>query len=151
MFSFGLLHPKPFFLLQARYETKKFQSLFLVFNVFVGITGEENPHFIEKITSGSRQSLTFFFTCDKHYSIWSNYDLWCGHNEVLKISYFRRIIQDLIAIRESTEAYPPIWLELSRKSNDLFLKSQGVKSGIKSYQQLPMLAAAWRQRMNAKK
>ncbi len=63
----------------------------------------------------------------------------------------RGIVQDLISIRESTEAYPPIWLELSRKSNDLFLKSQGVKAGIKSYQQLPMLASAWRQRMNAEK
>jgi hypothetical protein len=58
----------------------------------------------------------------------------------------RGIIQDLISIRESAEAYPPIWLALSRKSNDLFLKSQGVKAGIKSYQQLPMLAFAWRQR-----
>lgn len=63
----------------------------------------------------------------------------------------RGIIQDLISIRESAEAHPPIWLALSRKSNDLFLKSQGVKAGIKSYQQLPMLAAAWRQRMNQKK
>jgi hypothetical protein len=62
----------------------------------------------------------------------------------------RGIIQDLISIRESAEAYPPIWLALSRKSNDLFLKSQGVKAGIKSYQQLPMLASAWRQRMNRK-
>mgnify|MGYP000219966904 CR=1 FL=1 len=62
----------------------------------------------------------------------------------------RGIIQDLISIRESAEAYPPIWLALSRKSNDLFLKSQGVKAGIKSYQQLPMLASAWRQRMNLK-
>lgn len=62
----------------------------------------------------------------------------------------RGIIQDLISIRESAEAYPPIWLALSRKSNDLFLKSQGVKAGIKSYQQLPMLAAAWRLRMNLK-
>jgi hypothetical protein len=58
----------------------------------------------------------------------------------------RGIIQDLISIRESAEVYPPIWLALSRKSNDLFLKSQGVKAGIKSYQQLPMLASAWRQR-----
>ncbi len=63
----------------------------------------------------------------------------------------RGIIQDLIAIRDSSEAYPPFWLELSRKSNDLFLKSQGVKAGIKSYQQLPMLAAAWRQRMGEAK
>lgn len=62
----------------------------------------------------------------------------------------RGIIQDLISIRESAEAYPPIWLALSRKSNDLFLKSQGVKAGIKSYQQLPMLASAWRLRMNLK-
>jgi hypothetical protein len=62
----------------------------------------------------------------------------------------RGIIQDLISIRDSAEAYPPIWLALSRKSNDLFLKSQGVKAGIKSYQQLPMLAAAWRQRTNLK-
>jgi hypothetical protein len=61
----------------------------------------------------------------------------------------RGIIQDLISIRESAEAYPPIWLALSRKSNDLFLKSQGVKAGIKSYQQLPILAAAWRQRMQS--
>ena len=61
----------------------------------------------------------------------------------------RGIIQDLISIRESAEVYPPIWLALSRKSNDLFLKSQGVKAGIKSYQQLPMLAAAWRQRMQS--
>lgn len=63
----------------------------------------------------------------------------------------RGIIQDLIGIRELTEAYPPYWLELSRKSNDLFLKSQGVKAGIKSYQQLPMLASAWRKRMNSEK
>jgi hypothetical protein len=59
----------------------------------------------------------------------------------------RGIIQDLIAIREASKAYPPIWLELSRKTNDLFLKSQGVKAGVKSYQQLPMLVSAWRQRM----
>lgn len=63
----------------------------------------------------------------------------------------RGIIRDLISIRESAEAYPPLWLEMSRKSNDLFLKSQGVKAGIKSYQQLPMLAAAWRKRMDREK
>lgn len=58
----------------------------------------------------------------------------------------RGIIQDLIAIREASKAYPPIWLELSRKTNDLFLKSQGVKAGVNSYHQLPILASAWRKR-----
>ncbi len=59
----------------------------------------------------------------------------------------RGIIQDLISIREAGEAYPPIWLALSRASNDLFLKSQGVKAGIQSYQQLPMLAFAWHKKI----
>jgi hypothetical protein len=55
---------------------------------------------------------------------------------------------DLNAIREASRVHRPFSLELSRKSNDLFLKSQGVKAGVNSYQQLPMLAYAWRQRMN---
>ncbi|MEN2281839.1 DUF3810 domain-containing protein [Algoriphagus sp. SE2] len=55
--------------------------------------------------------------------------------------------KDIISIREASEAIQPISYELSRKTNDVFLKSQGVKAGIKSYQQLPMLAYAWRRRM----
>jgi hypothetical protein len=55
---------------------------------------------------------------------------------------------DLISLQEVATAIKPFSLELSRKSNDIFLKSQGVKAGINSYQQLPMLAYAWRKRMN---
>jgi hypothetical protein len=55
---------------------------------------------------------------------------------------------DLISIQKAGDAIKPFSIELSRKSNDIFLKSQGVKAGINSYQQLPMLAFAWRQRMN---
>ena len=55
---------------------------------------------------------------------------------------------DLNSLREASEAIKPFSLELSRKSNDIFLKSQGVKAGVNSYQQLPMLAFAWRKRMN---
>ncbi len=55
---------------------------------------------------------------------------------------------DILSIQELNTKYPPISLELSRKANDVFLKSQGVTAGIKSYQQLPMLALAWRKRMN---
>jgi hypothetical protein len=58
------------------------------------------------------------------------------------------IRRDLNSIREVSDAIKPFSLELSRKSNDIFLKSQGVKAGVNSYQQLPMLAYAWRQRMN---
>jgi len=56
---------------------------------------------------------------------------------------------DLISIQKASDAIKPFSIELSRKSNDIFLKSQGVKAGINSYQQLPMLAFAWRQRMNS--
>lgn len=58
------------------------------------------------------------------------------------------IRNDLNSIREVSDAIKPFSLELSRKSNDIFLKSQGVKAGVNSYQQLPMLAFAWRKRMN---
>lgn len=59
------------------------------------------------------------------------------------------VINDLKSLQKATESVKPISLELSRKSNDIFLKSQGVKAGVNSYQQLPMLAFAWRARMKA--
>lgn len=58
------------------------------------------------------------------------------------------IRNDLNSIREISEAIQPFSLEFSRRSNDIFLKSQGVKAGVNSYQQLPMLAFSWRKRMN---
>ncbi|WP_144605398.1 DUF3810 domain-containing protein [Algoriphagus algorifonticola] len=54
---------------------------------------------------------------------------------------------DIRSIQAENAKYQPISLEISRKTNDIFLKSQGVKAGINSYQQLPMLAFAWRERM----
>lgn len=57
------------------------------------------------------------------------------------------IKNDLISIQKAEQQIQPYSLELSRKTNDIFLKSQGVKAGIKSYQQLPKLAYAWRERM----
>lgn len=58
------------------------------------------------------------------------------------------IRNDLLSIQKAQQAIKPFNLELSRKSNDLFLKTQGVKAGVNSYQQLPMLAFAWRNRLN---
>lgn len=57
------------------------------------------------------------------------------------------IRNDLVSIQKVEQEIKPFSLELSRKTNDIFLKSQGVKAGIKSYQQLPKLAFAWRERM----
>ncbi|KEO73289.1 DUF3810 domain-containing protein [Anditalea andensis] len=57
------------------------------------------------------------------------------------------IKNDLSAILKNKEEIKPISSELSKRSNDLFLKTQGVKAGVQSYQQLPMLANAWRNRL----
>lgn len=57
---------------------------------------------------------------------------------------------DLISLQKASEEIKAYSLELSRKTNDVFLKTQGVKAGINSYQQLPKLAFAWRERMKWK-
>lgn len=54
------------------------------------------------------------------------------------------IKRDIREIQASNNAIKPYSIELSRKSNDLYLKSQGVKEGVKSYAQLPMLVHAWK-------
>ncbi|WP_373495287.1 DUF3810 domain-containing protein [Aquiflexum sp.] len=58
------------------------------------------------------------------------------------------IRNDLISIQIAQQKIKPFNLDISRKSNDLFLKTQGVKAGVNSYQQLPMLAFAWRNSLN---
>jgi len=57
------------------------------------------------------------------------------------------IRNDMMSIKRNSDAIEAFSLELSRKTNDVFLKTQGVKAGINSYQQLPKLAFAWRERM----
>ncbi|MFO7825167.1 MAG: DUF3810 domain-containing protein [Cyclobacterium sp.] len=54
------------------------------------------------------------------------------------------IRSDIVEIQKSNLEIRPYFLELSRKSNDLYLKSQGVKAGVMSYAHLPMLAYAWK-------
>lgn len=54
------------------------------------------------------------------------------------------IKNDIISILLQARKTPPVFGNLSRKSNDLYLKTQGVKAGVRSYAQLPALAYAWR-------
>jgi hypothetical protein len=54
------------------------------------------------------------------------------------------IRNDLTSIRENMLAIRPLFIELTKRSNDLYLKTQGVKSGVKSYAELPMLVYAWK-------
>lgn len=54
------------------------------------------------------------------------------------------IRNDIIAILLKGQEVTPLSPALTRFSNDLFLKTQGVNAGVKSYAQLPMLVHAWR-------
>lgn len=54
---------------------------------------------------------------------------------------------DLASIRRNVLSITPMFAEVSRRSNDLYLKTQGVKAGVKSYSQLPMLVYAWRREL----
>lgn len=54
------------------------------------------------------------------------------------------IKNDIAAILLKAREITPFSRTLSRRSNDLFLKTQGVSAGVKSYAQLPALAHAWR-------
>lgn len=60
------------------------------------------------------------------------------------------IRNDLVSILQNAQEIKPISQELSRRSNDLFLKSQGVEAGVKSYAQLPMLAFTWKKQQGKK-
>lgn len=59
------------------------------------------------------------------------------------------IKNDIASILLKSSEIKPLFRELSRKSNDLFLKTQGVKAGVASYAQLPMLAHTWRNQPNS--
>src|SRR5690606_4389917 len=57
------------------------------------------------------------------------------------------IRNDIRAIIEHSARIHPVFGKLSRTSNDLFLKSQGIGEGVRSYAQLPTLVYAWRNQM----
>lgn len=57
------------------------------------------------------------------------------------------IKNDMGSILKNMRKIKPISLELTKMSNDLFLKTQGVEAGIGSYAQLTMLTYAWRNRI----
>lgn len=56
------------------------------------------------------------------------------------------IKNDLESIHRHSRRIRPISDRLSRLSNDVFLKTQGVGKGIQSYAELPMLVYAWESR-----
>lgn len=59
----------------------------------------------------------------------------------------RCIMADRKAIFHNWKHYLSWLADLGRRVNDIYLKSQGIKEGVKSYNRLVILAAAWRAKM----
>ncbi|MGM0946420.1 MAG: DUF3810 domain-containing protein [Bacteroidota bacterium] len=116
-----------------------------------GVTDEGEANFIAWVISTNSQDPLLRYSGHLRLLMYQIRDFYRmdpkGYKDWLK-SLDRGIRNDIQSIQALSEQYKPFSIELSRKTNDVFLKSQGVKAGINSYQQLPMLAFAWRERMN---
>lgn len=114
-----------------------------------GVTNEGEANFVSWVICEESREPMLQYSAQLRLLIYLLRDYFRMAPEEYKIwlsSLDRGIFNDIIAIREQGNKYPPISIEFSRKSNDIFLKSQGVKAGIKSYSQLPMLVHAWREK-----
>ncbi|WP_296699340.1 DUF3810 domain-containing protein [Algoriphagus sp.] len=115
-----------------------------------GVTNEGEANFIAWVICGNSEDPLLRYSAQLRLLMYQIRDYYKMDPEDYKV-FIREldlgVKKDIISIRDASEAIQPISYELSRKTNDVFLKSQGVKAGIKSYQQLPMLAYAWRKRM----
>lgn len=64
--------------------------------------------------------------------------------KVLRSKIPMGIQKDLDAVNLALNAYPEAFSGLAHVSNNVYLKSQGVKEGVESYEKVLLLARAWR-------
>ena len=115
-----------------------------------GVTNEGEANFIAWVICGNSEDPLLKYSAQLRLLMYQIRDYFRMDPEDYKIflkNLDRGVRNDMISIRDASEAIQPFSYEISRKSNDIFLKSQGVKAGVNSYQQLPMLAHAWRIKM----
>lgn len=117
-----------------------------------GVTDEGEANFIAWVIGSNSDDALLQYSAQLKLLRYQMNDLYRMSKELY--THFYRTIpvgirNDLVSISKNSALYKPFNLELSRKSNDIFLKTQGVKAGVMSYQQLPMLAYAWRKRLKS--
>lgn len=115
-----------------------------------GVTDEGEANFIAWVICSNSEEALLQYSGQLRLLRYQMRDLYRMSKEVY-IDFYKSlpagIRNDLVSIQKSNELIKPFNLEISRKSNDLFLKTQGVKAGVNSYLELPMLAFAWRNRL----
>ncbi|MDN3205008.1 DUF3810 domain-containing protein [Algoriphagus sediminis] len=115
----------------------------------LGVTDEGEANFVAWVIGSESQNPHLNYTSQLRLLLYLMRDFSRmdpeGYAEWVK-TLNRGIVNDILSIRKNADRYPPISLEFSRAANNVFLKTQGVKEGVKSYQQMPMLVHAWRKR-----
>lgn len=115
-----------------------------------GVTDEGEANFIAWVICSNSESYFLQYTGQLRLLRYQLNDLFRLNQEVYKefvASLPAGVKNDLSSIRRNVLSVQPLFSELSRKSNDMYLKTQGVKAGVQSYAQLPMLVFAWRNQL----
>lgn len=114
-----------------------------------GITHEGEANFVAWVVGDNSDSPLFRYSAQLKLFRYQLRDLFTSdRNAYQKIlaDLDPGIRNDLESIHRHSRRIRPISDTLSRLSNDVFLKTQGVGKGIQSYAELPMLVYAWKSR-----
>lgn len=115
-----------------------------------GVTDEGEANFIAWVICSNSESYLLQYTGQLRLLRYQLNDLFRINPEAYKTfvaSLPAGVKNDLSSIRRNVLSVQPLFSELSRRSNDMYLKTQGVKAGVQSYAQLPMLVYAWRNQL----
>lgn len=115
-----------------------------------GITDEGEANFIAWVICSNSESYLLQYTGQLRLLRYQLNDLFKINPEVYKgfvDALPDGVKNDLLSIRRNALSIQPLFSEVSRRSNDIYLKTQGVKAGVQSYAQLPMLVVAWRNQL----
>jgi hypothetical protein len=115
-----------------------------------GVTDEGEANFIAWVICSNSESYLLQYTGQLRLLRYQLNDLYRINQDSYKnfvAALPHGVKNDLSSIRRNSLSIQPLFSEVSRRSNDLYLKTQGVKAGVQSYAQLPMLVVAWRNQL----
>jgi hypothetical protein len=112
-----------------------------------GFTEEGTANFLAYLTCiSAKDPLIRYSGCIEYFN-YISFELFlasrAAHEEMMK-KLPQGVIADRRAISRNWERYRDWLTDLGQKVNDIYLKSQGIKEGVKSYNRVIILTAAWR-------
>ena len=113
-----------------------------------GFTNEGVCNFLALLTSLKSENLMIRYSGQLLYLRYLAYDLYQVDRELYKEAisqYSNGLVADLKAIQLNNQKYQPLFREFSRKVYNQYLKNQGVKEGIKSYNTVIRLYLAYKE------